>query len=89
MRQETTWAVYKFKMATIDQARNPVVNLFSINPPNENSSFVLDSRRSPLPNNSSFTIILNLLDLDREQLQELFDDQNDTEVKEESLNEIE
>ena len=36
-------------MAAVDRARNPAENLISINSPNENSSsFVPDSRRSPL-----------------------------------------
>ena len=77
-------------MAAIDQARNPVENLLFINSPNENSaSFVPDSRRSPLAmNNSSFTIIPNLLDLDQQQLQELFGNKDDYKVKEEPRNEV-
>ena len=76
-------------MAAIDQS-NPVANLLSINSPYENSSFVPDSRRSPLPISNNFiTITPSLLDLDQQQLQELFDDQDESKVKEEPPNEIE
>ena len=74
-------------MAAIDRAKNHVEIL---NSPNESSlPLIPESRRSPLlMNNSSFTIIPNLLDLDQEQLQKLFD-KDDSKVKEEPLNEIE
>ena len=59
-----------------------VENLIFINSPNENSStFVPDSRRSPLPINS-FTSIPNLLDLDQQQLQELFGNKDYSNVEE-------
>ena len=67
-----------------------VENLLLINSPNENSStFVPDSRKSPLPSNNSFTMVPNLLDLDQQQLQELFDDRDESKVKEEPPNENE